>query len=203
MDPSAGLIFQLIPKIMDEVGPIAKSRRNTQQGYSFRGIDETYLALQDVLARHGVFTAPEVIDDRTEDRTTAKGSALIYRVLKLRYRFYAHDGSFFDTVVIGEGMDSGDKASNKAMSVAHKYALLQVFAIPTEELKDPENDSHEVVPAVYEGQPQQKVAFFNACKDLGVGDKDIIVSLAEGFRGKAMTDVKKYLAEELKKYAAK
>jgi hypothetical protein len=49
-------------------------------------------------------------------------------------------------VVIGEGMDSGDKASNKAMAVAHKYAIIQVFAIPTEDDKDPENDSHEVVP---------------------------------------------------------
>ncbi len=43
-------------------------------------------------------------------------------------------------------MDSGDKASNKAMSVAHKYAFLQVFCIPTKDDKDPEVDTPQVQP---------------------------------------------------------
>jgi len=43
-------------------------------------------------------------------------------------------------------MDSGDKAANKAMSVAHKYAFLQVLAIPTKETKDPDHESYEIKP---------------------------------------------------------
>jgi hypothetical protein len=43
-------------------------------------------------------------------------------------------------------MDSGDKASNKAASAALKYALLQLFMIPTEEEKDTEFQSPEVKP---------------------------------------------------------
>lgn len=137
-------IFSAITSIMAEVGHIGKSRKNAQQGYNFRGVDDVYAGLQLVMAKHGVICVPEVLEDRTEDRTTAKGSALIYRVLKIRYTFYADDGSSVTAVVIGEGMDSGDKASNKAMSVAHKYALLQVFMIPTDEPKDPENDSYDL-----------------------------------------------------------
>lgn len=143
---TAALIYRQIARIMADVDPIAKGRRNTQQGYSFRGIDDVYQALQAILAKHGVFTVPTVLEEHTEDRTTKGGNALIYRVLKIRYTFYAEDGSNFDAVVIGEGMDSGDKATNKAMSVAHKYALLQVFAIPTDDPKDPENDSPEPAP---------------------------------------------------------
>jgi hypothetical protein len=137
-------IIQQITAIMSEVGHIGKDRKNTQQNYNFRGVDDVYAGLQLVMAKHGVIAVPDVLEDRTEDRVTSKGTALIYRVLKIRYRFYADDGSAIDVVVIGEGMDSGDKASNKAMSVAHKYALLQVFMIPTSEPKDPENDSHDL-----------------------------------------------------------
>lgn len=140
------LIYKKMPLIMAEVGPIEKARRNAQQGYDFRGIDDVYQALQTIMAAHGVFSLPTVLEDRTEERTTKAGSALIYRILKIRYDFYAEDGSAVPAVVIGEGMDSGDKASNKAMSVAEKYALLQAFKIPTREAKDPENDSHDVAP---------------------------------------------------------
>jgi hypothetical protein len=128
-------IIQQITAIMSEVGHIGKDRKNTQQNYNFRGVDDVYAGLQLVMAKHGVIAVPDVLEDRTEDRVTSKGTALIYRVLKIRYRFYADDGSAIDVVVIGEGM---------AMSVAHKYALLQVFMIPTSEPKDPENDSHDL-----------------------------------------------------------
>jgi hypothetical protein len=139
-------IYGAMIAVMRDVGAIAKDRKNATQGYSFRGIDDVYAALHDLLAKHGVFTIPEVISDRSEERTTKSGSALIYRILKIRYTFCAEDGSCLASTVIGEGMDSGDKASNKAMSVAHKYALLQVFCIPTEDAKDPEMDSPEVIP---------------------------------------------------------
>ncbi len=149
---TGGKIYLQMPKIMAECEPIAKDRRNESQKYNFRGVDDVYAALQEVLAKHGVFTMPYVLTERTEERQTKAGSALIYRILKIRYRFYADDGSYVDARVIGEGMDSGDKASNKAMSVAHKYALLQAFAIPTEGLKDPENESHDVAPINYDNE---------------------------------------------------
>jgi hypothetical protein len=151
---TAPAIYGAIAAIMGSVGPIGKDRENKQQNYSFRGVDDVYQALQALMAKHGVFTTAEILADRTEERTTSRGSALIYRVLKIRWWFWAPDGSCVYTDTIGEGMDSGDKASNKAMSVSHKYALLQVFCIPTEEAKDPENDHHEVEPPSRETRRQ-------------------------------------------------
>jgi hypothetical protein len=140
------LIYKQLSSVMQKISSIEKSRKNSAQGYSFRGIDDVYNAIHEPLASCGVFTVPEVLEERSEERTNAKGTVLIYRILKVKITFFAEDGSSVSAVVIGEGMDTGDKASNKAMSVAHKYALLQVLCIPTEELKDPEVDHHEVTP---------------------------------------------------------
>jgi len=75
-------------------------------------------------------------------------------VLKIKYKFMASDGSYVTATVIGEGMDSGDKAANKAMSIAHKYALFQVFAVATEDLIDP--DSEEIGPTSKEKKNEDK-----------------------------------------------
>jgi hypothetical protein len=139
-------IFSAIPKIMADVTAVGKGKQNQQQGYKFRGIDDVYNALHTALAKHGVFTVPEVLEQNREERQTKSGGLLIYNVMKIRYTFYADDGSSFTTTVIGEAMDSGDKSSNKAMAAAHKYAFLQVFAIPTEDPKDSEVDTYQVAP---------------------------------------------------------
>lgn len=137
---------------MTDITAITKDRTNTQQGFKFRGIDDVYNELHSILAKHQIFTLPEVMEDRTEERTTKSGSALIYRILKIKYTFYHSDGSSVSTVVIGEGMDSGDKASNKAMAIGHKYSLFQAFLIPTEEDKDPDAQTHVVQPKKKEEQ---------------------------------------------------
>jgi len=134
---------QIYPKlmaVMADMEAIGKERKNTQQGYNFRGVDDVYNMVQPIMAKHGVVMASTILADSHEERTSKGGGVLIYRILKIRYSFIAADGSSLNTEVIGEGMDSGDKATNKAMSVAQKYAILQMFLIPTVDLKDPEND---------------------------------------------------------------
>lgn len=138
-------IHQAIVDIMRECEAISKTHKNQQQGYNFRGIDDVYNSLNPLLAKHGVFSVPEVLEERREEKPSKSGGVLTSTILKMRYTIFASDGSSVQTVVIGEGMDSGDKSANKAMAVAHKYALLQIFAIPTEDPKDPENDSPEPV----------------------------------------------------------
>lgn len=141
------LIFSKIPKIMSAVGAIGKDSKNAQQGYSYRGIDAVYNALNAVMSEHEVFsTCISIEDENTGERQSKSGSALFEYSATFVYRFYATDGSYVDHKSKGKGMDSGDKDTNKAMSVAHKYALLQIFAIPTDEPKDPEIDDHEVKP---------------------------------------------------------
>ena len=131
-------IYSAICNAMSEIGAICKNERNKQQGFMYRGVDAVYSALQPVLIKNRIFVCPEVLEQTREDRTTSKGTNLIYSILKVRFTFYAEDGSSVAAVVTGEGMDSGDKASNKAMSVAFKYACFEVFCIPTEEPVDPD-----------------------------------------------------------------
>ena len=143
-------IYETISAVMDEIGAIGKNKRNDQQGFMYRGVDDVMNALNPAFIKHKLFMAPEVIEQSRERRTTGKGGELIYSVCKVRYTFFAEDGSSVQAVVIGEGMDSGDKASNKAMAVAFKYACFQVFCIPTEEMTkadaapvDPDGESYE------------------------------------------------------------
>lgn len=138
-----GNIYQAITDIMSEGYAITKDKRNAQQGFQYRGIDDVLNTFQPLLAKHHVFVVPEVLDQQRQERTTGKGGSLLYSLLRMRYTFYAEDGSSVSAVVVGEGMDSGDKASNKAMSVAMKYAMFQVFCIPTEEMQDPDAETPE------------------------------------------------------------
>ena len=139
-------IFTAMTAAMQDIGAIAKADKNVMQGFMYRSIDAVYNSMHEILAKHNIFTVPDVLEERTEERQSKSGGTLIYRILKMKYTFYTDDGSNVSCTVIGEGMDSGDKAANKAMSISHKYALFQTFLIPTEDEKDPDAQSHEVKP---------------------------------------------------------
>lgn len=126
---------------------IAKSRRNSQQGYQFRGIDEVYDALAPLLAENGLCILPRVLSREVVERTTAKGGAIFNVTVEVEFDFVsAEDGSTHVVKTFGEAMDSADKATNKAMSAAYKYAALMAFAIPTEGDNDADATTHEVAP---------------------------------------------------------
>lgn len=169
MENNTGLIYQKIPLVMSEVEAISKDRNNITQGYKFRGIDDVYAALHNILAKHKLFTVSQIMNCERSEKVTKSGTSLLYSVLHITYKIYAEDGSFVESSVVGEGMDLGDKASNKAMSVAHKYLFLQLFCIPTEDAKDPENDSQEVVPG-QTSDPGEHVVLFGKFKGKKIKD---------------------------------
>lgn len=142
----ANNIYKAINEVMKEIGAVGKNQKNSQQGFMYRGIDAVMNAINPALTNHGVFVVPEVLEQTREERTTSKGNLLIYSICKIKFSFFAEDGSHIEAITIGEGMDSGDKATNKAMSIAFKYACFQVFCIPTEEMVDPDAECHEVKP---------------------------------------------------------
>lgn len=143
--PKEGKIYAAMANVMAEVGHIGKDQTNPQQRYNFRGIDDVYNHLQPILAKHKIFILPTANDTKQTERTSRGGSTLICTTIDVTYRFVTTDGSSVEICAIGEGMDSGDKSTNKAMSAAQKYALLQAFCIPTQERKDSEYDSPELL----------------------------------------------------------
>lgn len=128
---------------------IGKDRKNAQQGYSFRGIDDIYNALNSELASANLCIIPRVITRDAIERQTKSGGALFYVTIRAEYDIVsALDGSAHTASAYGEAMDSGDKATNKAMSAAYKYMAMQLFCIPTEGDNDADASTPpEVAPA--------------------------------------------------------
>lgn len=147
-------IYQAITAAMADIEPIAKGRVNKEQRFNFRGIDEIMNELQPVLKKHGLFVVPKVKEVIRQEKQTKSGGTLLYSIVTMEYTMYAADGTNITGSTVGEGMDSGDKASNKAMAVAMKYFLLQTFCIPTEDAKDPDEETHYVAPAKKADTPE-------------------------------------------------
>lgn len=142
-------VYQSINAVQAELAKtgIAKNSKNQVQGFMFRGIDAVYNTLSPLLAQHGLCILPRMISRNCEERSNAKGTALFYVTVEAEFDLVcAEDGSKHTVKTFGEAMDSGDKATNKAMSAAYKYACFQTFAIPTESNDDADEYTHEVKP---------------------------------------------------------
>lgn len=144
-DAKTPKIYEALIKANELVGAISKGNTNQQQGFKFRGVDDVYNRLHPILAKCGIVIVPEVVSYEVTERQ-ARNGVLLYTRATIRHHFTASDGSSVTTLVVGEAMDSGDKGMNKAMSIALKYALFQLFTIPTDEDKDPDATTHELVP---------------------------------------------------------
>lgn len=136
--PAVDLIHGKIAAIQADIGAIAKEGRNDAQKYNFRGIDQVYDRLHPMLVRHGVFVTSHVVShdrqilDRFDRQKGHKIGHSVSAFFLVDYIFHcAEDGS---TIKVGpfpgEAMDTSDKASIKAMSLAYKGAILQTFSIP-------------------------------------------------------------------------
>lgn len=142
-------VYQAINEITAAMASegIGKGRKNEQQGYRFRGIDDVFNALARHLANAKLCILPRVLSRIVSERPTKSGGVSTYVVLDVAFDFVsAVDGSRHEVRTMGEAMDSGDKATNKAMSAAMKYACILAFSIPTEGDNDADASHHEKAP---------------------------------------------------------
>lgn len=148
-------ILKAMHAVMSEVGAIEKGRTNTGQNYKFRGVDDVLKVLQPLFIKHKILCTQEVLESSYATLQSAKGGTLIYARMRVKHTYRSvEDESCIECVTAGEAMDSGDKASNKAMATALKYAHFYSFTIPTEEPIDSENESPELAPP----KPAQRTA---------------------------------------------
>jgi hypothetical protein len=183
-------IYERMGAIMAEVGAIAKDRKagSGDYGFQYRGIDDTYMALHELMAKNGVFTTSRITGNTTSDRTNRKGSLEVFRQITVEWTFWAPDGSSVVTETPGDGLDSGDKGAAKAMSVAHRTALLQVFMIPVAGAQpDNEIDGHDLIPPANPEAPAKpannppaagKPAPIQAVEDLDKQVEDVLKAAA-------------------------
>lgn len=131
-------IYSAIAGVIADIGHVAKDKTNIQQHYKFRSVDDVYNALHPALAKNKLFIVPDILEREVNTITTKNNTKMFHVICRIRFTFYAEDGSHVSSVIVGEAMDTADKATNKAMAIAYKYACFQVFCIPTEEMLDPD-----------------------------------------------------------------
>lgn len=137
-------IYAAIAGVIADCGIVGKDKVNKQQGFKYRSVDDVFNALHPALAKNKVVIIPTVVERQCEEvGKTKNGTAILKVICKVKYDICAEDGSRVTSIIYGEGMDMGDKATNKAMAIAYKYLCFQVFCIPTEEMSDPDGESLE------------------------------------------------------------
>lgn len=150
-------VYTAITAVQSELAKagISKDRKNTHQGYQFRGIDDVFNALAPLLAKHGLCILPRMKSREMTERTSSNNKVTFYVTVEAEFDFVSkEDGSKHTISTFGEAMDTSDKATNKAMSAAYKYAAFMAFAIPTEGDNDADATTHNVAPR----QPQNKTS---------------------------------------------
>jgi len=138
------MIFSKMLKVKKDIGSVSKDQVNSGQGWNFRGIDQFVNALHPILNKHGVGVSLDVKQNAETYQTvtlasgkerTTKNTRII-----MEYTFFAEDGSSIKCSVPGEGADPGDKGTNKALSAALKYCLIQTFFVPTQDMAEGDRD---------------------------------------------------------------
>lgn len=143
-------VVQALASVMAEVQSVGKDGKNTQQGYNFRGIDGVVNAVGPALRKHGVVIIPTLLESNYRDIEVGKNRTLMREVtVTVRYTIHGPAGDTLEGTVVGESMDSGDKGTAKAFSVAYRTFLLQALTIPTHQ-PDPDEQTYERSEAIYE-----------------------------------------------------
>jgi len=156
------LIYKKMAQIFKEIEPIQKNKTNNQgAGFKYRGIDDVMNSLHECFAKNDVFITSEVLSRTEVERQSKTGGALFYVTAKIKFNFFTTDGSCVSSIINGTAMDSGDKADNKCLSIALKYALLQAFLIPTEEMKDPDGETPPEIKPLKNDFSQKKAEIKN------------------------------------------
>jgi hypothetical protein len=199
-------VAEAMSAVMDDVQAVRKGDRNTQQGFNFRGIDAVVNAVGPAFRKHGIVAVPmlnavtyntvEVGQKRTQMRECT---------VTVTYRFYGPKGDYIEATVPAESMDSGDKATPKAMSVAYRTALLQVLTIPTDE-PDPDGHNYERSEArrepVWDAEEQEQLREAYERDIAKAKTKEDVKQVGLGIRAQINDTIAPYTFERLQRAAA-
>ena len=180
-------VYQAICAVIEDLAKegIAKTKENKQQGFKFRGIEQVYNALATLLPKHHLLILPRITKITRTERTTGKGTVLFFVEIEAEYDFISIlDGSKHTVGPMpAEAMDTGDKATSKALSMGYKTTCFEVFCIPTEGDNDPDSTTHDEVkpqqaPKPPNGKAEKKPATL----------AEIVARLTSGMETEALRD---------------
>jgi len=205
-----GSILQLLPKVADAIGAVAKERTASMGSggsFAFRGIDDLYNAVHGALVAQGVVLRPNVVEHTSVDRERLKDGRTtgmsIHVTVTVDYEFLAPDGSNLIVRMVGEALDTGDKATQKALSAALKTCLIQTFTIPTEDVakgdgaRPPEvgGKTTKPAPAGYD-RPKRSRRMMALYKEVGIDTREARLEHARHVTGRADLSSSNDLSED-------
>ena len=175
--------YQKIQKIIDETGFIPKNGKNAAQHYVYVQESDVVNALRGKMAKYGITMVPNLKEIKwLESVPTRNGGSMSHVEVDMEYKFVDVDDPSQNEMILmaGEGMDSSDKAINKAITASKKYALLLFFLLPTGD--DPEKDETVDTEVVRKRTKKiQKVSPDTLLKDLPLSEKEKLFKAFEEF----------------------
>lgn len=155
-DAAVPNVHECLARAMALVKPVGKEGKNREQGYAFKKIDDFMTAANVAMAEAGIHQVPRVLQRITDESHLTSNKAIMRWVdLEVEFTFYGPAGDSVTAVTWGEGRDAADKATNKALTAAQKYALMYVLMVPTSDIQDADRESPE---AQHGGQHDPAVA---------------------------------------------
>lgn len=150
-------IYEKMSLITEEIGVIEKglvvsiSKTNSYKAVSERDVLDgvkpiekkyrvySYPVKREIIDKDVLVKETEFTDSRTDNTTVTRTNSLFMRI-ETTYRFVNIDNpsEFIETIVYGDGLDTGDKAPGKAMTYADKYALMKAYKLSTGDDPDKE-----------------------------------------------------------------
>jgi hypothetical protein len=151
-------VYQMISEVTAKISKEGVAKTRTSSGgagvtFKFRGIDDIYNCLSEIISDVGLVVIPRVLSRVETEKLSRQGTPLFSVVVEMNFDLISsHDKSKHSARMFGEAMDSGDKATNKAMSAAYKYMAFQTFCIPTEGDNDADSTNTEAASSQPKGK---------------------------------------------------
>ncbi|WP_086710273.1 ERF family protein [Streptomyces antimycoticus] len=128
-------------RVRREVRAIAKAEQYNGGGtrFNFRGVDTVVNTFGPVTLKHGINIFPVGVDAEHRDTTTSKGNKMRECTATVSWMVMGPKGDTLPVLLKtrGEALDSADKGTAKAQSVALRVLLLTGGLTPTHD-KDPD-----------------------------------------------------------------
>ena len=160
-------IYQRLSKITEELKTVEKNLNvQVTSKSSYKAVSERDVldAVKPLEAKYGVYSYAfdrNVIDSGVLTSTRIYNGVetevkQFYLRLEVTYRFVNVDDptEFIDIKSYGDGIDTGDKATGKAMTYADKYALLKAYKISTGD--DPDQEASAELKAYKDDKATQR-----------------------------------------------
>ena len=144
-------IYEKMALITAEIGVVEKNLKvQVNKNSSYKAVSERDVldAVKPIEQKYRVYSYPasrqivdrDVLVKETEYNGQVTRTNTLFMRVETVYRFVNidHPEESIETVCYGDGLDTGDKATGKAMTYADKYALMKAYKLSTGDDPDKE-----------------------------------------------------------------